>query len=217
MSKKLLMAAAAAVALLLPACGSDEPEPTPSPTDEPTATATDPAESPAPDDDATTPDEPPTDAPDLASWSTDDVSAAYTGGAGPIPTLVDLRVGAHPDQGFDRLVAEFEGLPGYEIGYRDTIVYDGTGDPVDLSGKAFIQLVFNPARAHDDDGYPTLTPTPNQPVDAGHPALRSYVMNGDFEGYVSVAIGVGEKSGFRVDHFRKDNGNDVVYIDIARP
>jgi hypothetical protein len=58
---------------------------------------------------------------------------------------------------------------------------------------------------------------PVEPVEVGFPALASYVLNGDFEGYVSVALGVTGAAGFRVNHLRKDNGNDVLYIDAAWP
>lgn len=146
-----------------------------------------------------------------------DVSAAFPGTAPPVPTLVALRVGSHPEEGYDRMAFEFDELPGYEIGYRDEIVYDGSGEPVDLPGQAFIQLVFTPAQAHDDAGTSTLTAPPVEPVTVGSAALESYVLNGDFEGYVSIALGLTAKAGFRVEHFSKDNGNAVVYIDIARP
>jgi hypothetical protein len=126
-------------------------------------------------------------------------------------------VGSHPDDGYDRVALEFDELPGYEIGYRDDIVYDGSGEPVDLTGSAFIQLVFTPAQAHDDEGNSTIDSPPVEPVDVGFAALESYVLNGDFEGYLSVALGLTGEVGFQVGQFRAANGNTVFYIDLARP
>lgn len=218
MGTKILAAAAAAV-LLLTACGGDD-------TTEPAAPQTTTAASPSPMTDDTTPpatpspSEPtsrPTTGSATESWSTADVSAAFSGTVPPVPTLVALRVGSHPQEGYDRMAFEFDELPGYQVGYRDEIVYDGSGEPVSLPGEAFIQLVFNPAQAHDEAGNPTLAAPPVEPVTFGSAALESYVLNGDFEGYVSIALGLTAKAGFRVEHFTAANGNAVVYIDVARP
>lgn len=155
--------------------------------------------------------------PATVDWPTDDVSAPFEGTVPPVPTLIALRVGSHPDDGYDRVALEFDELPGYEIGYRGDVVYDGSGEPVDMPGSAFIQLRFTPAQAHDDEGNSTLDAPPVEPVDVGFAALESYVLNGDFEGYVSIALGLNGELGFRVDHFRAANGNTVFYIDLARP
>jgi hypothetical protein len=159
----------------------------------------------------------PTTPPPQPSWPTDDVTVPPTGAVPPVPVLTAIRVGAHPEGGFDRVAFEFDGLPGYRIGYRDKIVYDGSGEPVDLDGTAFLQLVFNPAQAHDEQGRPSLVPVPNKPILVGYPALVAYVLNGDFEGYVSVALGLTAKVGFDVQHYRQTDGRYVIYVDVARP
>lgn len=159
----------------------------------------------------------PTTPPARPSWPTDDVTMRQTGAVPPVPVLTAIRVGAHPEGGFDRIAFEFDGLPGYRIGYRDEIVYDGSGDPVDLDGRAFLQLVFTMAQAHDEQGRPSLVPVPIKQVTVGYPALVAYVLNGDFEGYVSVALGLSAKVGFDVRHYRQTDGSYVIYIDVARP
>lgn len=217
--RRIAIAMLTAGLLILPACGDDtEPGATdqsPAPTSPPVDTAA-PTEPAAPT--GTEPADSGTTGPDQTqSWSTSNVTVPFTGSVPPVPLLVDLRIGSHPAEGYDRVALEFEGLPGYEVGYRDEIVYDGSGEPVELPGEAFIQLVFSPAQAHDDGGTPSLTPVPTEPVDVGFDTLQAYVLNGDFEGYVSVALGLTETVGFRVDHFTSSNGNDVVYIDVARP
>jgi len=209
----------AAVVLLLTGCSGDDtaesatPEATGPATSEPETS--EPA-APEPTGDDGTPSAPES-GPATIDWPTDDVSAPFEGTVPPVPTLVDLRVGSHPDDGYDRVALEFDELPGYEIGYRDDIVYDGSGEPVDLTGSAFIQLLFTPAQAHDDEGNSTLDSPPVEPVDVGFAALESYVLNGDFEGYLSVALGLTGEAGFQVGQFRAANGNTVLYIDLARP
>jgi len=150
-------------------------------------------------------------------WPTDDVNVPFRGAVPPTPTLTAVRAGGHPEGGFDRISFEFDGLPGYRAGYQPKIVYDGSGDPVDLDGEAFLQLVFNVAQAHDAQGRPTLNPVPDPAVTVGYPALVAYVLNGDFEGYVSVALGLRDKVGFKVKQFRQADGDYVIYVDVARP
>lgn len=195
--------------LLLAACGDDEPDGE--------------ARSEAIATDATVPPVIPSPTPTEAvatppNWPTTEVVVPHTGDVLPVPTLVDVRVGAHPEGGYDRVAFEFDGrLPGYRVGYQPEISYDGTGDPVDLDGEAFIQLVFYPAQAHDDDGNSTLPDPLVEPVNVDFAALTSYVINGDFEGYVSAALGVTEKAGFKVQQHQTADGHYVVYVDIARP
>ncbi|MGH8828908.1 MAG: AMIN-like domain-containing (lipo)protein [Jiangellaceae bacterium] len=194
--------------LLLPACGGDETNGGAGPEATTTETDTTGPVSPSPT---------PTDAPGTPlMWPTTAVVVPHTGSVPPVPTLVDVRVGAHPEGGCDRVAFEFEGLPGYSVGYQPEIAYDGLGEPVDLDGEAFIQLVFNPAQAHDD-GNSTLPAPLVEPVDVDFAALTAYVLNGDFEGYVSVALGLTQKVGFNVEQHEVAGGHYVVYIDVARP
>jgi hypothetical protein len=202
------------IALLgLSACGDDETDGGAAPTATSTVTVTDEPSSTASPKPTSSPAKAPT--PQL-QWPTADVTVPYSGQVPPVPTLVAIRVAAHPEGGYDRAAFEFEGLPGYQVGYQSEIAYDGSGAPVDLEGDAFIQVVFNPAQAHDDAGQSTLSSPPVEPVEVDFATLESYVLNGDFEGYVSVALGLDEKVGFNVESFRMANGHQVVYVDVAR-
>lgn len=202
-----------AAVLVLPACGDDTDgaaQPTATRTvtvtAEPTSTA------------SLKPTTAPTKSPKAqAQWPTADVTVPYSGQVPPVPTLVAIRIGAHPEAGYDRAAFEFEGLPGYQVKYQSEISYDGSGAPVDLEGDAFLQLIFNPAQAHDDEGNSTLPSPPVDPVEVDFAALEAYVLNGDFEGYVSVALGLAEKVGFNVEQNRTANGHYVIYVDVARP
>jgi len=150
-------------------------------------------------------------------WPTDDVNVPFRGAVPPTPTLTAIRSGTHPEGGFDRISFVFDGQPGYRAGYESKIIYDGSGEPAHLDGEAYLQLVFNVAVAHDAQGRPTLDPVPDPQVTTGYPALVAYVLNGDFEGYVSVALGLSGKVGFKVAQFRQADGDYVIYVDVAHP
>lgn len=215
----MLAAVLGVSALLLTACGGGgSPEATPT-REGPTAAApsTGPTEpSTATPSDGTGPSTPEAGGP-AESWPTGEVSAPFTGEVPPVPLLIDIRAGSHPSEGFDRIAFEFEGLPGYTVGYVSEVVRDGSGESVDLSGEAFLQMVFNPAQAHDDEGESTLGDPPVEPVNVGFAALDAYVLTGDFEGYVSIAVGLTGTLGFHVAQFRQSDGDYVVYVDVRRP
>jgi hypothetical protein len=102
------------------------------------------------------------------------------------PTLVDVRAGGHT--GYDRVVFEFRGsVPEHRIGYVDQLVQDGSGNPVSVAGAADLEVVFDGANAHDEDGSPTISPRRFSP---GLTAVKEVAQLGDFEAVVSYGIGV---------------------------
>jgi peptidoglycan hydrolase-like protein with peptidoglycan-binding domain len=136
-----------------------------------------------------------------------EVAAAAT-----TPLLVDVRVGGHTT--FDRVVFEFtgsrSGLPGHRVRYVPQVVEDGTGDPVPLAGRAFIEAVMQPAAAHDDDGNPTF-PGP-LPRIVNTAALRDIAVAGDFEAVITWGIGVAARTPMQV---RRLDGPARIAIDVA--
>jgi hypothetical protein len=212
--RRLLVLISVTALLGLSACGDDATDGGAAPTATSTVTVTgEPGSTASP-----KPTSEPTQAPTTQhDWPTADVAVPFSGQVPPMPTLVAIRVGAHPEGGYDRAAFEFEGLPGYQVRYQSEITYDGSGAPVELDGDAFIQVVFNPAQAHDEAGQSTLPSPPVQPVEVDFASLESYVLNGDFEGYVSVALGLEEKVGFDVERLRMASGRYVVYVDVALP
>src|SRR4029453_5992058 len=122
-----------------------------------------------------------------------------------------VRAGRHA--GFDRVVFELRGTPpGYRIQYVPKVVQDGSGLPVALTGKAFIQVVLSPTSAHLDSGAPSW-PGPKR-FSTGFPAIRQVAFAGDFEGYVTFGLGISQRSGFRVIELR--NPTRIV-VDVAHP
>jgi hypothetical protein len=101
--------------------------------------------------------------------------------------------------GFDRVVLEFDGpVPGYRAEYVQQVVEDATGDPVELSGKAFLQVAVQTATMDDGTqggsrvygGPVRLTPKLGQ--------LREVLVAGDFEGVLTFGLGLNARRAFRV-------------------
>ena len=134
--------------------------------------------------------------------------AAAPAGAQSTPTLVDVRVGRHP--GFDRVVFEFRGgLPDHRISYVDQLVEDGTGRPVSVAGAADLQVVFQGANAHEEDGSPSLSPRRLSP---GLPAVKEVAQVGDFEAVVGYGIGIDRRRPVTVSTL---SGPSRLVIDVA--
>ena len=191
------------------------PSPTPATSASPSpSTSSTPAVSPSP---SATPAPTPTPTPTATLWPMSDYSKSYSGPSATTATLVAIRTGAHPEGNYDRIALDFTGAdPGYTVKYVNNVTRDGSGAAVSMTGNYYLQLVFNPAAAHDNSGNGTLSPSAVNLVNVGFPELQSYVLNGDFEGYASVALGLSAKTGFKVGEL-KNGSTWTVYIDVLRP
>lgn len=126
---------------------------------------------------------------------TSTASRTVTRSPSPTPRMFDIRTGRHAT--FDRVVLDLRGgAPGYRVGYVRTVREDGSGKVVDLRGGANLMVRLSPAQAHRGDGTATYTGSHRIMVD--DPELREVAFVGDFEGVVSIALGVRAKHGFRV-------------------
>jgi hypothetical protein len=157
----------------------------------------------------------PTDGPTVGpstgpSWSSGPVMVTHNNPAPPVPLLVGIRTAAHPDGGFDRIVFDFSGpLPGYTIRYVDEVRADPSDLPISMPGRRYLLVVFTVAQAHSDAGEPSVSP---KSATFDYPMLRGFVIVGDFEGYVSVALGLDDVVGYRVGELAAPNR---IYIDVA--
>jgi hypothetical protein len=96
---------------------------------------------------------------------------------------------------FDRLVLRTRfATPGYTVRYVPQIVRDPSGVPLPLAGTARLLVVLRPARGHTLNGV-ELLPAISTPA---CPSLRQVKIAGDFEGIVSLGVGVRRTAGFRV-------------------
>jgi hypothetical protein len=117
--------------------------------------------------------------------------------ARPAPELVSVRTVEH--KGYDRVLFTFRGAaPGYAVRYVPEVA-DRAGRRLPLRGRAFLAVSFEPARAHDPGGAPTVSTATLTP---GSPVLRQVRFAGDFEGRVSFGLGLAERDGFRVSELR---------------
>jgi hypothetical protein len=129
--------------------------------------------------------------------NTDDQSAAI---AKPRAELVAVRAAHQP--GFDRVVLEFTGAaPGFRAGYiKKPVTEDASGEVVPMDSPYVMQVVMENSAAYrfdGDDSFQTYTgPKRFKPADTT--VVQELVNNGDFEGYLTWAIGVKEKVGFRL-------------------
>jgi hypothetical protein len=120
--------------------------------------------------------------------------AAAPAGAQSTPTLTDVRAGGHT--GFDRVVFEFRGaVPEHQVRYVDRLVQDGSGNPVSVAGTADLEVVFQGANAHRQDGSPTISP---RRFPTGLTAVKEVAQVGDFEAVVTYGVGVDRKRPIKV-------------------
>ncbi|GAA3135866.1 hypothetical protein GCM10010466_28300 [Planomonospora alba] len=125
------------------------------------------------------------------------------------PLVTGVRFAEHP--GFDRVVIDFAGtLPGYTVDWVPALVQDGSGDPIDVEGGAYLQVTLTPANAHTEAGEPTLKGGPV--FQAGLGNVRSVVKTGDFEAVVGVGVVLERKAAFRVIEQKRP---DRLVVDVA--
>jgi hypothetical protein len=111
------------------------------------------------------------------------------------PLVTGVRFARH--ETYDRVVIDLDGpTTGYTARWVDKLVQDGSGDPVDLKGKAYLQIALFPANAHDESG-DSVWVGPRK-ISAKLPNIVGIVNNGDFEAVVSIGLALNRKAGFRV-------------------
>jgi hypothetical protein len=113
----------------------------------------------------------------------------------PVAVLREVR--AAEQQGFDRVVFEFEGsaVPGYRIGYQDQPVQCGSGEPVEVAGEAWLQVQLLPAQAHTEAGEPTVQQRERH---LALPVLKELESTCDFEADVTWVLGLASRRPYRV-------------------
>jgi hypothetical protein len=143
----------------------------------------------------------------VLAWPTGPVTVVHHPSVPPVPVVTGIRYATHQQDGYDRIVLDIPGtLPGYSAKYVSEVRQDPSGKPVTVPGAQHLLIVLTPAQAHRDDGSSTVTGV--HPVNL--PAIKSYAVVGDYEGYVSIALGVNAKTGYRIGEL-----SDRIYIDVA--
>jgi len=113
----------------------------------------------------------------------------------PAAKLVDVRTGIH--EGFDRVVFEFdERVLGYHIEYIDKPVRKcGSGKVAPLAGDGWLEVRMYPAKAHTEQGQPTVSNRERVPK---LPVLSELELTCDFEAVVTWVFGVESPNRYQV-------------------
>lgn len=132
--------------------------------------------------------------PTPARWTAGvtDADHAVTGAA----LLTDVATSTN--EGFDRLVLEFEGeeMPSYHIEYIDRpVIQCGSGEPVEIEGEGWLAVRLEPANAHTEQGVATISERSSRPALG---VLRQLTMTCDFEAQVQWVMGVTSPNLYRV-------------------
>ena len=129
--------------------------------------------------------------------------------AAAVPTLVEIRAAHQP--GYDRIVFEFSGgLPDVtRARWVDSLRLDPSDKPAKVQGNAFLKVRFSQAMAHDDAGVPTVSPL-RRAFDL--PNIAHVVTLGDYEGEVSIGLGLMERTKIRKTY--RLSGPDRFVVDV---
>jgi hypothetical protein len=210
---RLVVTVAATAALAVTSgCGGSGPAPAPAPSG-PVSTSAPPTNQPGTP--SGTPSGPPsrttgtpgTGSPTVSPWSSEALTVVHHPPVPPVPVLVRIRYAGHRQQGYDRIVFDIRGgLPGYTVRYVDQVRADPSDRPVTVPGRRFLLVVLTPTQAHEDTGSPTVQGVHRLNL----PMMRGYAVVGDFEGHVSIAVGLDDVVGYRVAELP-----GRIYLDVA--
>ena len=144
---------------------------------------------------------------DTGAWQTAPVSVHHAVQVPPVPVVAAVRVAQHPECGYDRLVLDLSGpVPSYDVRYVSRVVADASGKTITMPGQRYLLITLKPAQGHTAAGVPTVT---RQVELAGYPALQSWVLAGDVEGVVRIAVGLPAKVNVRTGELA-----GRIYIDV---
>lgn len=129
-------------------------------------------------------------------YSTQPVSIPGTASGPNQAILTDVRIGAHPEDGYDRIVFEFSNiLPDVQVAYQNAAAGCGSGLPIALPGTAVLGVRLFPAVAHDSNGNLTV---PSLDVAGTGASVLEAKGTCDFEAVVGWAAGIASQKGFHV-------------------
>jgi hypothetical protein len=138
--------------------------------------------------------------------------------AATLGAITNVRAGRHDC--YDRLVLDLNApnaSAGYVVKYVSEVTEDGSGDPVPLAGRAFLQVtVFAP----DYDvftGQPIYQPAnPSHLVNVtGFQTFRQVAHAGSFEAVTTIGLGVRARLPFRVFTLAGPGNGSRLVIDVA--
>jgi hypothetical protein len=141
-------------------------------------------------------------------WQTAPVRITRHFAVPPVPVITAVRTGTHPECGYDRIVFNIGGqLPDYDIRYVRKGAAAAVGPVRAFPGRWYLLITIHPAQGHSGSGASTIA---RPSADTGYPVLRGYAVTGDFDGVLSVAVGLAKPAAFRVGRLA-----GRLYVDVA--
>ena len=137
--------------------------------------------------------------------------AATSLAVGPPSTLVDIRAAHYP--GYDRIVFEFDGPPPRvsRARWATDLRLDPSGLPAHVQGSAFMRVLFRDTVAHETEPPARSTFGPLRRALA-LPNIAHVVLLGDYEGVVSVGLGLMKKTRIVGTYELREPSRFVVHV-----
>jgi hypothetical protein len=178
--------------LVLAGCADPEPSASPSTTPSVSATSASPSPSPSP-----SPSSSPGSPGSGEGYSLDDASSpTFPDLGGELGTQGKVRVGRH--DGFVRVVWEFPGagVPSYQVRYVDEPLGDGSGDPVEVAGDAYLEVLVS--RLDIPESVDACPDDASTSMLEGTGLAQANAFCGGFEGVGQGFVGLDEQRPFKV-------------------
>lgn len=138
-------------------------------------------------------------------------TAATATAATATPLVVNARWGGHCT--YDRVVVDLQGyVPEVTVTPVTELVYDGSGKPVPLAGRYFLEIRLHPAAGHDDAGNNVYQGPKLLKINL--PKLKGIALTGDYEGYVTFGAAFDTKP---VYTSFKLHAPERFVLDVAHP
>lgn len=138
-------------------------------------------------------------------------TAASTTTATQTPLVVNARWGGHCT--YDRVVVDLQGyVPEVTVTPVPNLVYDGSGKPVPLAGRYFLEIRLHPAAGHDDEGRNVYLGPKLLKINL--PKLKGLALTGDYEGYVTFGAAFDTKPAYTSF---KLHAPERFVLDVAHP
>jgi hypothetical protein len=145
---------------------------------------------------------------DASRWLTAPASADRAVRVPPVPVVTDIRMGTHPDCGYDRIVLSLRGpVPGYEIKYVSKPASGQAARAIATRSDRYLLITLHPAQGHQQSGASTISPAS---AAVNFPVLRGYSVSSDFEGALCIVVIVAKATAFRVGML-----TGRLYVDVA--
>ncbi|MCY0933529.1 AMIN-like domain-containing (lipo)protein [Streptomyces sp. H34-S4] len=127
------------------------------------------------------------------------------------PLVVNARWGGHCT--YDRVVVDLQGyVPEVTVTPVTELVYDGSGKPVPLAGRYFLEIRLHPAAGHDDAGNNVYQGPKLLKINL--PKLKGIALTGDYEGYVTFGAAFDTKPAYTSF---KLHAPERFVLDVAHP